>query len=57
MNGFQINQVVFGVRAGKFIVVGFRSIGGEPMVTVREVNPDGSLGRGEMQMPPASLRA
>lgn len=56
---FNINQIVKGKRAGTFIVLGFRTIGGEQMVQVKPVNPNNhaEVGRGEMALPADALVA
>lgn len=47
---FQINDVVYGVRCGKFVILGFRNIGGEQCADCKEIGPNGELGRGEICM-------
>ena len=51
MNGFSRNQIVYGVRCGKFVVLGFRQIGTEWVADVKEVKPNGKTGRGELSFP------
>ena len=36
---FQVNQIVKGQRAGTFVILGFRTIGGEQHAQVKEVHP------------------
>lgn len=36
---FQINQIVKGKRAGVFVVLGFRTVGGEQGAQLKAVNP------------------
>jgi hypothetical protein len=49
--GFEINDVVYGVRCGKFMIVGFRTVGGTQVADCKEVGPNGEIGRGEIAMP------
>jgi hypothetical protein len=51
MKSFEINQVVYGVRCGQFIILGFRNIGGEMCADCKALGPNGELGRGEICMP------
>lgn len=54
---FQINQIVKGVNAGQFIVLGFRTVAGEQLVQVKPYNPiTGKAGRGEMAFPVSALK-
>lgn len=55
----QVNQIVRGVRAGTFIILGFRLIGGERYAQVKPVNPDNhaEIGAGELSLPVTALVA
>ena len=54
---FTINQIVKGKRAGTFVIIGFRDIGGEQYAQVKEVNPanHAETAPGEMALPITSL--
>ena len=56
---FNINQIVKGQKAGTFVIVGFRKIGGEDHAQVKPVNPadHSQVGRGEMALPLSALVA
>jgi len=57
MNSFSINQIVSG-KFGKFVIIGFRSIGGEDYAQVKEYDAiTGKARRGEMALPLSSLKA
>lgn len=51
------NAIVKGIRAGTFVVLGFRNIDGEEYAQVKEVNPDNyaETRPGEMALPVNSL--
>jgi hypothetical protein len=49
MNGFQVNQIVAG-KFGKFVILAFRTIGGEQYAQVKEYDA-------EMALPLTSLTA
>jgi hypothetical protein len=54
---FSINQIVSG-KVGQFIILGFRTIGGEEYAQVKPYNPaTGKAGRGEMALPLSVLKA
>lgn len=56
----QINQVVKGIKAGHFIILGFRTMPGESeqYAQVKPYNPaTGKAGRGEMALPLSALVA
>lgn len=55
---FQINQIVKGVRAGVFVVLGHTNIAGEPMYVVKSVNPNNltEVAPGEFCLPEESLK-
>lgn len=49
---FQVNQIVKGQAAGQFVILAFRTIGGEQYAQVKPYNPEtGKTGRGEMALP------
>lgn len=55
---FQVNQIVKGAKAGAFIIIGFRTIGGEQYAQVKEYDTvTGKARRGEMALPLTALRA
>ena len=56
---FSINQIVKGKRAGTFVILGFRDIGGERYAQVKPVNPANHAehGKGEMALPSDALEA
>ena len=55
---FQVNQIVKGQAAGSFVILAFRSIGGEQMAQVKPYNPTtGATGRGEFALPLTALQA
>lgn len=56
---FTINQIVKGKRAGTFVILGFRTLGGEQCAQVKPVNPNdhSEVGHGEMALPLAALEA
>lgn len=47
---FAINQIVKGKRAGTFVILALRTVGGEAGAQVKSVNPanHAEVGRGEM---------
>lgn len=53
MNSFSINQIVKGKRAGTFVILAFRTVGGEAGAQVKPVNPKDhtQVGAGEMFLP------
>ena len=54
---FNLNQIVAG-RVGKFVIVGFRTIGGEAHAQVKAYNDQtGEVARGEMALPLSILKA
>ena len=54
---FQVNQIVKGQNAGTFVIVGFRTIGGEQYAQVKEYDTvSGKARRGEMALPVSALR-
>lgn len=50
---FKINQIVKGKRAGTFVILGFRTVGGEAGAQVKGVNPADhtQTARGELFLP------
>lgn len=55
---FHINQIVKGAKAGTFVIVGLRTIGGEHYAQVKPYNPaTGSTARGEFALPLTALVA
>jgi len=52
-----INQIVKGHKAGTFIILGFRTIGGEHYAQLKSVNPanHNQVSKGELAMPISSL--
>lgn len=52
-----LNEIVKGKKAGIFVVVGFRTIDGEPYAQVKSVNPSdySQVAIGEMALPIASI--
>lgn len=57
MSTFNINQIVKGAAAGCFIILAFRTIGGEQYAQVKPYNAEtGKAGRGELALPLQALR-
>lgn len=56
---FQVNQIVKGVKAGVFVVLAERTVGGEPGFQVKPVNPNdyAEVGAGEFWLPASALEA
>jgi hypothetical protein len=55
---FQVNQIVKGNKAGTFIILAFRTIGGEQYAQVKPYDAiTGKAGRGEMALPLSALVA
>jgi len=55
---FKLNQIVQGQRAGSFVIIGFRTIGGEAYAQVKEYNPaTGKTRGGEFSLPLTALVA
>ena len=50
---FQVGQIVNGVVAGTFVILGFRTIGGEQWAQLKTVNPENTtqMGHGELALP------
>lgn len=55
----QVNQIVKGVKAGTFVILALRTIGGEKGAQVKEVNPNdhSQTAPGEMWLPLSALKA
>lgn len=54
---FQVNQIVKGRVAGQFVILAFRTIGGEQYAQVKEYDAStGKTRRGEMALPVVSLK-
>lgn len=53
MNDFSINQIVKGKTAGLFIILGFRTIAGETVADLKEMNPanHNEFAAGEVTLP------
>jgi hypothetical protein len=57
MNTFQVNQIVKGQVAGTFVILAFRTIGGEQYAQLKEVHPvTHKTARGELALPLTALR-
>ncbi len=55
---FQVNQIVKGQRAGTFVILAFRTIGGEQYAQVKEDDEvTGKARRGEMALPLTAIKA
>lgn len=49
---FQVNQIVKGHRAGTFVILGFRAIGGEQYAQLKPYDMEsGKTGHGELALP------
>lgn len=50
---FNVNQIVKGKRAGTFVILAFRTVGGEQGAQLKPVNPNNRAehGAGEMFLP------
>lgn len=57
-NGFQINQIVKGVNAGTFIILGFRAIANSNYAQLKAVNPDDftETAQGEIALPLTNIK-
>ena len=55
---FNLNQIVKGAKAGTFLILGFREIGGEEYAQLKEVNPNNHAqhGKGEIALPLTAIR-
>ena len=54
-----LNQIVRGKKAGVFVVLGFRTIGGEEYAQLKEVNPadHSQVAPGELALPLDAIEA
>ena len=54
-----LNQIVRGKKAGVFVVLGFRTIGGEKYAQLKEVNPadHSQVAPGELALPLDAIEA
>ena len=57
-NTFAANQIVRGIVAGTFVILGMRSIGGEDGAQVKPVNSENhtETGAGEFWLPLTSIK-
>ena len=57
-NGLQINQIVKGVNAGTFIILGFKTIANSNYAQLKAVNPDNftETAQGEIALPLANIK-
>lgn len=55
---FSINQIVKGKQAGTFVILGFRTIGGEEYAQLKAVNPadHSQVAPGEMSLPISAIK-
>lgn len=53
MNTFSINQIVKGKITGLFVILGFRTIAGETVADLKEINPanHNEFAPGEVTLP------
>ena len=56
---YQVNQIVNGKVAGTFVILAFRSVGGESGVQVKPINPNNhaECGCGEFFLPLDAIRS
>lgn len=54
-NKIQIGNIYKGIVSGRFVVLALRSIDGGTFAQVKEVGPNGELGRGEIALPVSKL--
>lgn len=55
---FQVNQIVKGQRAGTFVILGFRNIGGEQYAQLKPYDEvTGKTGRGELALPLDAIKS
>ena len=52
-----IGNTYKGIKAGRFVVIATRKIGGEDYAQVKEILPSGELGKGEFALPFDSLKS
>ena len=55
---YELNQIVRGQNAGTFVIIGFRTIGGEDYAQLKEVSPKDhtKVAPGEMALPLDAIR-
>ena len=56
---FNLNQIVKGKKAGFFVIIGFREIGGEKYAQLKSVNPNNyaQTAHGELALPLTAIDA
>lgn len=55
---FKVNQIVKGIVAGEFIILGFRTIGGEDFAQLKPYDiKSAKTGRGELALPLSKIIA
>ena len=55
---FQVNQIVKGQSAGTFVILGFRTIGGEQYAQLKVYDEaSGKTGRGEIALPLDAIKS
>ena len=56
---YQVNQIVKGIKAGTFVVLGFRSIDGQDYAQVKSVNPANYVqtSGGEFALPLTAIKS
>jgi len=56
---YQVNQIVKGIKAGTFVVLGFRSIDSQDYAQVKSVNPENyaQTSGGEFALPLTAIRS
>jgi hypothetical protein len=59
MSNFNLNQIVKGTKAGTFVIVGFRTVGFDDGVQVKEVNQHDytQVAKGEIFLPFSAIKA
>ena len=58
MTNYATNQIVKGAKAGTFVILGFRTIGGEDYAQLKAVNPSNhaQTAPGEIALPLTAIR-
>ena len=56
---YQVNQIVKGIKAGTFVVLGFRSIDGQDYAQLKSVNPANytQTSGGEFALPLTAIKS
>ena len=56
---YQVNQIVKGIKAGTFVVLGFRSIDGQDYAQLKSVNPANyaQISGGEFALPLTAIKS